>query len=128
MKTGAQLIADERERQISQEGWTPSGDDKYINGELRDAAIAYAMICDDRAGETAHDIFPWEPEWFKIGEDGVDAIRCLTKAGALIAAEIDRLQRKGSPNGLGAADAQLQALSREQGSRQLSDGSNSNPT
>lgn len=95
MKTGIELITAERERQLTQEGWTPENDAKYIEGELRDAAIAYAMVCDPRAGDTAHSIFPWEPEWFKTGPDEqVDEIRCLTKAGALIAAEIDRLQRQ----------------------------------
>lgn len=34
----------------------------------------------------------WSPDWYKP----TNAIRDLVKAGALIAAEIDRLQRKGS--------------------------------
>jgi hypothetical protein len=89
---GIELIAAERERQISQEGWTPEHDDEHINGELRDAAIAYAQVCDDRAGECAEDWFPWQwsREWWKPSDD---PIRNLAKAGALIAAEIDRLHR-----------------------------------
>lgn len=93
--TGAEMIVVERERQMTSEGWTPEHDDQHINGELRDAAIAYAMACNDEgAGErAAQDIFPgdWgEGGWWKPSDD---PIRNLTKAGALIAAEIDRIQR-----------------------------------
>ena len=38
----------------------------------------------------------WDYEWAK---QGGDRIRNLEKAGALIAAEIDRLQRKGGNEG-----------------------------
>lgn len=89
-ESGAEQIAAERYRQIEQEGWTPEHDAGHFNGELRDAAIAYAMVCDDRAGENAVDIFPWARNWWKPRSD---PIRNLVKAGALIAAEIDRLQR-----------------------------------
>ena len=87
MMTGVEMIAAERQRQIGEEGWTPEHDAKHIDGELRDAGIAYAMVCDDRAGENAESLFPW-PAWWKPSEDPV---RNLAKAGALIAAEIDRL-------------------------------------
>jgi hypothetical protein len=46
------------------------------------------------------DVWPWEPEWWKpkwtpqAGRDG--RIRELVVAGALLAAEIDRLQRAAS--------------------------------
>lgn len=94
--TGVELIRAERYRQQDKEGWTPEHDDQHINGELRDAAIAYAMVCNDEgAGEcAAQDIFPgdWgEGGWWKPSDD---PIRNLVKAGALIAAEIDRLQRQ----------------------------------
>ncbi len=88
---GALLIAEERERQKAVEGWTPGHDDNHIDGELRDAAIAYAMVCDDRAGEYAKDIYPWPDAW----KPNDDPIRNLVRAGALIAAEIDRVQRMG---------------------------------
>ena len=42
MKSGDELIAQERERQLSVEGWTPSHDDEHANAELVGAAIAYA--------------------------------------------------------------------------------------
>jgi hypothetical protein len=38
--------------------------------------------------------WPWDAEWWKPSPDSV---RNLVKAGALIAAEIDRLQRKETP-------------------------------
>lgn len=89
--SGIELIASERQRQILSEGWSPEHDAHHVNGELRDAAICYAMVCDDNgAGENAVDIWPWERGWWKPSED---PIRNLAKAGALIAAEIDRLQR-----------------------------------
>lgn len=90
IKTGIELIAAERKRQIEVEGWTPEHDDKYICGELRDAALAYGIVCDDRAGDCASDWWPWDVGWWKPSDD---PIRNLVKAGALIAAEIDRLQR-----------------------------------
>lgn len=38
MKTGIDLITEERERQIREEGWTPEHDDGHRSGELNDAA------------------------------------------------------------------------------------------
>jgi hypothetical protein len=89
--TGVELIAAERQRQMEQEGWTPAHDDTHDEGELRDAAIAYALTVDARTeAATIRDRWPWEPSWWKPSDD---PLRNLAKAGALIAAEIDRLQR-----------------------------------
>lgn len=98
MKTGTQLITEERERQISQEGWTDHHDDDHSSFELTNAAISYAahVVSPDEEGDEngkprpCFD-WPWAMEWWKPSED---PIRNLVKAGALIAAEIDRLQRK----------------------------------
>lgn len=87
--SGIELIAAERQRQVQQEGWSIEHDAMHVEGELRDAAICYAMVCDPRAGENVLGIWPWETIWWKPSEDQV---RNLVKAGALIAAEIDRLQ------------------------------------
>lgn len=84
-------IRAERLRQMTSEGWTAEHDDLFVNGELRAAAIAYAMACDDRAGEDVSNVWPWEIAWWKPSED---PIRNLEKAAALLAAEIDRLKRK----------------------------------
>jgi hypothetical protein len=90
MKTGIELIAEERQRQISVEGWTPEHDNKHENGEMAGAAAAYALESTGRNfDEQIAVVWPWDDEWWKPG----DRIRDLVKAGALIAAEIDRLQR-----------------------------------
>ena len=46
MKTGIELISAERERQITQEGWTPEHDDRHDIGELCSAANAYLFAGD----------------------------------------------------------------------------------
>lgn len=89
MMNGGELIAAERERQISEEGWTPSHDDRHGCGQLAMAAACYAVQVS--GGTVTKYDWPWESEWWKPA----DPVRSLTKAGALIAAEIDRLQRKG---------------------------------
>ena len=96
MKTGIELIAEERQRQIEKEGWTPEHDDQHNTGDLAHAAAAYASAelyrrtASEGYDNTPH-IWPFERKWWKPTPD--DRIRELQKAGALIAAEIDRLQR-----------------------------------
>lgn len=91
-KSGAELIAEERQRQMDIEGWDATNDDRYENDELLHAAAVY-MSATSTYGSPLEDVaWPWDPEWFKPGQP-VDKVRCLTKAGAIIAAEIDRLQR-----------------------------------
>lgn len=95
MKTGSQLIAEERERQISQEGWTAKHDDEHDDQALALAAAVYALPPEWRlvpSGTTTmmQRLWPFDDYWLKEG----DRVRELTKAGALIAAEIDRVQRK----------------------------------
>jgi hypothetical protein len=97
--SGAEMIAAERQRQIEQEGWS-AGHDKieHDSGELAAAAICYALhpFSDERrggdfrvpAGSVVPVGWPWEPEWWKPTPK--DRVRELVKAGALIAAEIDR--------------------------------------
>lgn len=103
--TGTQLIAEERRRQISEEGWTSAHDDVHRNGELAKAASCYASpewYSDPRITDPLH----WPGGWdWKSKVRGLERsaahrsritaarIRDLIKAGALIAAEIDRLQR-----------------------------------
>lgn len=90
---GAALIAYERERQ-QEKGWDADHDDNVLNhahGQLVSAAIAYALT--DRDPLLKRERFwPWEDGWKPTPDD---RIRELTKAGALIAAEIDRLLRRG---------------------------------
>lgn len=90
MKTGIELIAEERQRQIEVEGWTPEHDAEHEYGELAIAACCYAWKEGD-AYPCRQDWWPWADEWWKPSPK--NRIRELQKAGALIAAEIDRLQR-----------------------------------
>lgn len=90
--TGSELISAERRRQVEVEGWTPEHDDEHQYGELAIAAAKYA----ERAHERSMPFlpprgWPWFSCWWKPSPDPV---RNLVKAGALIAAEIDRLLRK----------------------------------
>lgn len=100
--TGIELIAAERKRQIEVEGWSPQHDDEHVYGELGQAAQAYIHVGVWQSVHGVNDIdfkkvgvseFPsnWHPSWWKPSND---PIRNLVKAGALIAADIDRLQRK----------------------------------
>lgn len=92
-KDGSALIADERARQITQEGWTPEHDDGHSNGDLAVAAACYAAPGGQLRGEEIREQWPWENAWWKPTPN--DRVRELVKAGALIAAEIDRLLRAG---------------------------------
>lgn len=101
MKTGIELIAQERKRQVSQEGWSAGHDDEHDEGQMARAAACYALPENIRAWvlkgyAILHQIWPWDDEWWKPTPD--DRVRELVKAGALIAAEIDRLQRANSPS------------------------------
>jgi len=82
------LIAAERQRQVDEEGWTPEHDDQHDREELALAAARYALPARHR-GVIA---WPWEmSSWRPTPRDRV---RELVKAGALIAAAIDRLLRE----------------------------------
>lgn len=93
MKTGIEIIAEERKRQIEVEGWD-SEHDKIANNDeqLAEAAALYALPEIRRTYEyDVNNLWPWNKKWWKPTPN--DRIRELAKAGALIAAEIDRLQR-----------------------------------
>ncbi len=80
----------ERQRQVTAEGWTPEHDDEHSDGEMALAASSYALYAHKKPIAPAIPYnWPWEPEWFK--QQG--ARRDLVKAGALILAEIERLDR-----------------------------------
>ena len=99
LKSGADLIREERDRQIGEEGWSDRHDDtQHACGDLSSAAVCYALTEAQR--ELGVDLvflqttirralWPFGDEWWKPK----DRIRDLVRAGALIAAEIDRLQR-----------------------------------
>jgi hypothetical protein len=89
--TGIERIAAERKRQIEEEGFTAEHDDEWCKAELARAAVCYTTPY-GFVGLVAN-VWPhnWKKEWFKPLP--TNQIRNLEKAGALIAAEIDRLLR-----------------------------------
>ena len=82
---GAQMITDSRTRQISQGGYDAAHDDKHTEGELLQAALHYVNPAQHH----------WPFEDGKPAPDG-DRVSALAEAGALLAAEIDRLLRADS--------------------------------
>lgn len=79
----AHLIVAERREQILK-GYDIVHDNLHWSGELLFGALAY-LCC---PGDV---LWPWEPETYK---PSVDPVRNIVKAGALIAAEGDRLLRR----------------------------------
>lgn len=100
----ARDVLAERKRQVEKEGWTPEHDDQHETGELARAAGLYALIAGSDAttyrnavskyglndyASAAMKLWPWDASWWKPS----DRRRDLVKAGALILAEIERLDR-----------------------------------
>lgn len=85
----ARDVLAERRRQIEAEGWTPEHDDKWSSGEIAQATACYALLAAAWNREAVLEIFPWSRSWLK----STTPRRDLVKAGALIQAEIERLDR-----------------------------------
>lgn len=100
-------VAVERLRQVEEEGWTPEHDDVHESGELAAAAACYAYHTtsmraagysvtryEDRPPLDLYhpyrSMWPWDEAWWKPK----DRRRDLVRAGALIVAEIERLDRQ----------------------------------
>jgi hypothetical protein len=90
-------IAAERRRQMEIEGWALEHDDKHNHEEMADAAACYAMKRSARrhivnqytTDDLLSRLWPWAAEWWKPDTRRRD----LIKAGALIVAEIERIDR-----------------------------------
>ncbi|MCC3679189.1 hypothetical protein LLE81_00060 [Staphylococcus epidermidis] len=89
LSTAARDVLAERNRQITAEGWTPAHDDEHSEGEMADAAGCYAHAAAGWNTYSARDRWPWSLKWWKPSTPRRD----LVKAGALILAEIERLDR-----------------------------------
>lgn len=116
MKNGIELISDERKRQIEEEGYSLN-DDKLLlgDGELTCAAIAYAM---ETVNSTmAKNYFPWDKKFFKPK----DKLRNLVRAGALIAAEIDKLQNQNNKEKEEFTDSNIEYASEKALIKELED-------
>jgi len=129
--SGAAMIAAERERQLQNGKWTSQHDDGHVDGRL---AIVAAMLatyhtdayldCESLPEDLSDDgVFD---SWGLVDKHHGDTVRSLAVAGALIAAEIDRLQRAQSQAGEGGgkslggaaetvAPPQTRALPKNQG-------------
>lgn len=86
--TGAEMLAAERQRQKDKEGWTPEHDATHTNFEMTRCAILYAASAADIVITTVE--WPWACCYDK--REKHDQLKKLVIAGALIAAEIDRLK------------------------------------
>lgn len=98
-------IAAERCRQREQEGWSVEHDDTHVGGQLAKAAACYAWFagledplreifvenrqCANHRPVILKRLWPWSMDWWKPR----DRRRDLVRAGALIVAEIERLDR-----------------------------------
>jgi hypothetical protein len=91
----------ERQRQVASEGWTEEHDAHHNSaGQLSAAAMCYCMAATtaERIPSTTPEqykatpiasFWPWKASWWKPK----DPRRDLVRAGALIIAEIERLDR-----------------------------------
>ena len=116
--SGIERITAERKRQIEVEKWSPKHDSQHDLEQLAMAAACYAspipirgklevpINCGCREAMCPHshvtktvwrDPWPWSEEWDKRKKHS--RIRQLEIAGALIAAEIDRLAPEPSGGG-----------------------------
>lgn len=91
MSKAADDVLAERARQMSVEGWTAEHDDTHDAGEMACAAACYAI---NSAAPLVGSIataryWPWDMRWWKPKDRRADLVR----AGALILAEIERLDR-----------------------------------
>lgn len=83
----------ERRRQIEVEGRAPEHDDRHGAHELAEAAACYCLSSAGKPFDYFETMWPWERWWFKVS----DPRRDLVKAGALVLAEIERLDRAAAP-------------------------------
>lgn len=91
LSKAAQDVLAERRRQVEVEGWTPEHDDDHTFGELR---LAAAQLCVDGTDCRVFDIDGTElVGWGIVEKHRSDRRRQLVIAGALILAEIERLDR-----------------------------------
>lgn len=82
-------VTAERRRQVTAEGWTPDHDDEHASGEMALAAACYAAPRGLSGDHGTPAGWPWDRSAWKPRTQRENLIR----AGALILAEIERLDR-----------------------------------
>lgn len=102
MKTGLDLITEERERQKLKEGYDAHHDYLHSNRELAKAAMCYWGYGSAWTDEDIHDMWPWELSSWKPK----DRLRNLVRAGALFLAQSDR-------DGNNSCDTELRMICRK---------------
>lgn len=103
LSEAARDVLAERQRQVQSEGWTPEHDDRATDGALSLAAATYALHGPLPVHGDIPVTWPWAPEGWKPGTPR----RNLVKAGALIIAEIERIDRAATA---AAPDTEVDAL------------------
>jgi hypothetical protein len=102
----ARDVLAERKRQIEKEGYDAAHDDEHAPQELADAAACYAIKTGSREwglkGSQPPPYWPWEREAW----NPKDQRRNLVRAGALILAAIEHIDRAAStvPDGVKGGD------------------------
>ena len=110
MTKAASDVLAERARQVDAEGWTVAHDDSHSDRSMALAAACYAMFASVSYAQRASTdlpaslsttggpltgwsaflrLWPWDRKWWKPKSHRADLVR----AGALIIAEIERLDR-----------------------------------
>lgn len=83
-------VVNERERQVSKEGYSTEQDDTYAFGELSDAGACYALMAyQHRASPDRKKFWPWDITTWKPKKHR----RNLVRGAALIIAEIEFFDR-----------------------------------
>ena len=96
MNKALQDVIAERERQVSQEGWTPGHDDHHEAGAMAVAAACYALA-NKRGIEMQtvklQDLWSWTG-WSSVWWRPKGTRRNYVRAAALLLAEIERMDRE----------------------------------
>lgn len=93
MKTGIELINEERKEQIEKHGWSLDHDASYADGQLKQAALFCYEQARIKLGIIYHEKIKWPDGWIKHFEDKIrnkSAIEQLVVCGAFYLAEYDR--------------------------------------
>lgn len=88
-KTAIAMIQEERQRQVAK-GYNAAHDDEHEDGELAAAAASFAAVESKHARSRVRQLWPFDDHYSDMENS---TIRNLAKAGALIVAEMERVQR-----------------------------------